>query len=71
MWKTRFKELENRASYSKDDPVSSLGEFTFCFNYQIQFVKDQQAGIRDKLDLECFALEEEVNALRPEVSVHH
>lgn len=60
VWKSRFKERYH-----------SLGEFTFCFNYQIQFVKDQQAGICDKLDMECFTLEEEVNALRPEVSVHH
>ncbi|XP_011608694.1 coiled-coil domain-containing protein 148 isoform X1 [Takifugu rubripes] len=33
---------------------------------QIQFVKDQQAGINDKLDEECFSLEEEINSLRLE-----
>lgn len=38
---------------------------------QIQFVKDQQTGINAKLDAECFALEEQMNSLRLEVSVHH
>lgn len=32
-------------------------------------MKDQQAGINDKLDEECFSLEEEINSLRLEVSV--
>lgn len=34
-------------------------------------MKDQQAGIITRLDAECFALEEQMNSLRLEVSGHH
>lgn len=34
-------------------------------------MKDQQAGINARLDAECFALEEQMNPLRLEVSVPH
>lgn len=33
-------------------------------------MKDQQAGINARLEAECFALEEQMNSLRLEVSVH-
>lgn len=34
-------------------------------------MKDQQAGINARLNAECFALEEQMNSLRLEVSIHH
>lgn len=34
-------------------------------------MKDQQAEINARLAAECFALEEQINSLRLEVSVHH
>lgn len=40
-------------------------------NRQIESAKDQQAGINARLDAECFALAEQTNSLRLEVSVHH